>query len=893
MKKAIWIISGLLTIIVSLVYFYFKGSLQLNTKSDLFAYVSERNAIVLDFKYETDLAEILKEDENIPSLFYESFISEVKDFGVLISKNVTLQNALKSQDVLVASQKVNAKTLGCIYFASLKDFESDDYSALFNSDEEVLIKSKSRSFEGEQIYHFERANLNFYYVYVEPYLIVSKYPTLIEDAIRSKQKGTGLSKYPIFQKWQQEQAGSKSLLSMFVNHKSLTDFYSLFFQIPFQKAASLSEHFAEYSYTELNYKSDAWILNGEIEASEKKYFSLLKNQTENRSYLSNFLSSNTWAFQNVILSDPLLFRTDLLNQIQLNQDFYYLAEVKLMRKKYGLDVNQFLNEHMGSELITSYYSNYSLIKHTGYISMMVIQQADEFEKKIVNLQKNSKEIIYKEHSIKTFPLRKIMYLSGGEPFKELDSRYYVIIEDRLILSSDVSDLKRYIDDYTSDQLLKNKESYQNYSSRLNDQYNYLFYSGISGYEMSVKELLNGKSTNKLMSRSGWSNYTAFAYQVTSSDAGLINSIYLPLKDNSKESTLEQKWQLNLDAGAGSLVQWISSISKDKNYIVAQDDTNTLYLIDEESNILWKQPIGNAIISDVYPIDYYKNGQTQLFFNTRTHIYLMDLDGKMMPNYPIKLSAEASFGMSLFDYDLNKNYRAFIACNNQCVYGYDVSGRPLDGWNPKRVGEVIDRPQHIRASNKDLIFIPTAQGYFYFLNRKGELQSQFRDSINIQYYNPFYFDANVEYSKNRFVSTDQFGKIKSIYVDGHRLYKSVGTWSSEHSFLYANVMGDEKKDYVFIDNNQLMVYQDDSTVGYNYQFKSNINDQAFEFKYQTNESYLGVISKETEQVYLFDREGKLWKGFPVNSKLKPSFLVTSNKKSMVVVTKEGKLTYYIL
>lgn len=893
MKKAIWIISGLLTIIVSLVYFYFKGSLQLNTKSDLFAYVSDRNAIILDFKYETDLSEILKDDQNIPSLFYESFIEEIKEFSKIVSKNKALQNALKAQDVLVASQKINAKTLGCIYFAKLNNFDIDDPSTLFNSDDELVSKSKSRPFEGEKIFHFEQENFNFYYVYIEPYILVSKYPTLIEDAIRSKKRGTSLSKFPIFQKWQQEQSSGKSILSMFINHHSLTEFYSLFFQIPFQNALGLSETFAEYSYTELNYKSDAWILNGELEASEKKYFSLLKNQTENRSYLCDYLSSNTWAFQNIILSDPALFRSDLQKQIQLNQDFYYDAEVKLMQKKYGLDVPKLLVEHMGTEFITAYYPNYSLLNHTGYISMMVLQQADEFANKMTSLQKNIKEIKYKDYSIKSFPIRKMMYLCAGEPFKEIESKYYIIIEDRLILSSDISDLKRYVDDYTSDQLYKNKESYQSYISRLNDKYNYLFYAGVSGYEMSVKSLLTSKSVNKLMSRNGWSNYTAFAYQVTSSDAGLINSIYLPLKDNSSESTLEQKWQLSLDAGIGSLAQWITTISQDKNYIIAQDDTNMLYLIDEESNIVWKKRLPNTIISEVFSVDYYKNGETQLLFNTSTHLYLLDIKGNLMPNYPIKLGSDASLGMSLFDYDQDKNYRAFVACANECVYGYDLSGRPLDGWNPKRVGEVIDKPQHVRVNNKDLIFIPTAQGYFYFLNRKGELQSQFRDSVNTHYYNPFYFESSSTFSQNRFVSTDQYGKIKSIYIDGHRLYKSVGTWTAEHSFLYANVMGDSKKDYVFIDNNQLMVYQDDSTVGYNYQFNSAINDQAFEFKYQPEESFLGVLSKETNQVYLFDREGKLINGFPILSKLKPSFLVVSNQKRMIVATKEGKIIYYLL
>lgn len=893
MKKAIWIISGLLTIIVSLVYFYFKGSLQLNSKSDLYAYISDRNAVVIDFKYESDLSEILKDDKNLPSFFYESFISEVSSFENLVTKNNELQQALISKDILVASQKINAKTLGCIYFVSLPNFETDDHSILFNSDDELVIKSKSRTFEGEQIYYYERANLNFYYTFSAPYLLVSKHQALIEDAIKAKLKGNNLAQYPIFQKWQTEQENSKSIMSVFVNHKSLSDFYSLFFKLPLQKSLGITEKFADHSYAELNYKSDAWILNGEVDASEKKYFALLKNQTENRSYLCNYLPSNTWSFQNLILSDPIQFRADLKNQIKLNQDFYYDAELKLMMRKYGLNVDQLISEHLGTELITAYYPNYSFLKHTGYISMIVLQQADEFNRKINNLQKNVKEQVYKNYSIKSFPIRKMMYLSAGEPFKEIDAKFYIIIEDRLIMSADVTDLKTYIDNYTDEQLLKQKESFQNYIGRLNDQYNYLYYTGISGFESNLKDLLQEKAQSKLLSKNSWSNYTAFSYQITSSDAGLINSIYLPLKDNTEESSLEQKWQISLESGIGSTVQWLRDANTNKNYIVAQDDTNNFYLIDEESNVLWKKPLPNAIVSEVFAVDYYKNGQTQMLFNTRTHLYLIDLEGNLMPNYPIRLSSEALLGMSMFDYDQNKNYRMFVACANQCIYGYDLSGRPLDGWNPKRVGEVIDKPQHIRVSNKDLIFVPTSQGYFYFFNRKGELQTQFRDSVNIQYFNPFYFDKNEEYAKNRFVSTDQYGKIKSIFIDGRRLFKSVGTWTPNHSFLHANVIGDAKKDYVFIDNDQLMVYQDDTTVGFNYQFKTSMNDVAFEFKYSQDESMLGVLSKENAQVYMFDREGDLMKGFPIKSALKPSFLVQSNQRKMIVATSNGTLIYYVL
>jgi hypothetical protein len=99
--------------------------------------------------------------------------------------------------------------------------------------------------------------------------------------------------------------------------------------------------------------------------------------------------------------------------------------------------------------------------------------------------------------------------------------------------------------------------------------------------------------------------------------------------------------------------------------------------------------------------------------------------------------------------------------------------------------------------------------------------------------------------------------------------------------------------VFIDNNQLMVYQDDTTVGYNYQFNTTISDQPFAFDYQNGESVLGVISRETEQLYMFNREGVLLNGFPINSSIKPSLLEVNNQKRMIVATKDGKLIYYIL
>lgn len=893
MKKAIWIISALLTIIISMAYFYFRSSIILNNNKDIFSYISNNNALVVSLKYESDLEDIFKNDQNIPSLLFSTFIDESLEVESLLKHNSSLHKSVIAQEIYIACQKLNSKNAGCLYLTSLNNFEIDEPSTLFNIDDQPVVYAKARSFEGSTIYHYLNGATDYYYVYNSPYLLLSKYPTLIEDALRAKSNGTTYSSSQVFNKWQDTQANAKTLLSVYINHHSLNEFYSIYFKLPFQKSLYFSEEFADYSFSELNYKSDAWILNGEIEASEKKYFHLLKSQIENRSYLLNYLSNNTWSFQNLILSDAILFRKDMQIQQRLLQDYLDEAEQKLIAKKYSIDIKSFISEQIGDEFIASYNSNYSVLTHTGYVGMMVLKQANVFEDNLRSLNKNPRIEVYNSQEIKSFPFRKFMFLAAGLPFKEVESNYYTVIEDRLIVAANVVDLKNYINDFQSDQLLKNNQNFQNYISTINDQYNYLFFAGISGYENSIKSLLTSKGSDKLLDRTGWSNYSVFSYQVTSSDVGLISSIYMPLKTDEDEISLEQKWQITLDTELSNSPQWITTIDKNETYIFAQDDANTIYLIDEGSTIKWKKNINQKIISKIEVVDFYKNGETQLLFNTSNYLYAINLSGQMMPNYPIKLAATAGSGLSLFDYEKDRNYRVFIACNNQSVYGYDISGRPLDGWNPKRVGQALDRVQHVNVNGKDLLFVANNQGYFYLYNRRGEMQMQFKDSIGTEYHNPFYFDANLEFAKNRFISTDQKGRIKSFFIDGKFLHKTIVNLTDKHFFRFADVTGDEKSDYVFVDNNQIMVYQDDTTLAFTYQFNSNVIHPPFVWEYKQNENLLGVFSEETQQVYLFNRTGKLQNGFPIKASASPSFLVINELKKMVIGTKEGRIIYYLL
>jgi outer membrane protein assembly factor BamB len=115
-------------------------------------------------------------------------------------------------------------------------------------------------------------------------------------------------------------------------------------------------------------------------------------------------------------------------------------------------------------------------------------------------------------------------------------------------------------------------------------------------------------------------------------------------------------------------------------IFVQDDRHNVYLLNNSGRVLWKQKIDGQILSDIYQIDYYKNGKLQFLFNTGEQLHLLDRNGNYVERYPVKLRSPATNGLALFDYEKNRDYRIFLAAEDKGVYLYDKEGSIVKGWS---------------------------------------------------------------------------------------------------------------------------------------------------------------------------------------------------------------------
>jgi hypothetical protein len=160
-------------------------------------------------------------------------------------------------------------------------------------------------------------------------------------------------------------------------------------------------------------------------------------------------------------------------------------------------------------------------------------------------------------------------------------------------------------------------------------------------------------------------------------------------------------------------------------LVCIDVKNNLYLLSNTGKILWKKNIGERVLGGLHQVDYFDNGKLQLLFNTENQLFVVDRNGNNVTGFPVKLSGKAANGLTLFDYEKNRNYRLWIPLKNNTTICYAINGKQLVDFSPiKNTGQVT----HLVLQQKDYFILIDTLGNINVTNRKGETRVKITSKI---------------------------------------------------------------------------------------------------------------------------------------------------------------------
>ena len=827
-------------------------------------------------------------------------------------KNQLIKDLTENNQVIVSAHKIGKEDIGFLFFVKLKN--TRDKRFVLETIDNLLTSGQNisqRDYNNTKIYSLKANDKEHYITFYKGILIYSSSSLLVENAIRQSEAEISIFNDQGFSKVRKT-AGKNVDANIYLNLNKLNEIISFTLNDKQKSTISKFSNLANWAELDINLKNDAVLLNGFTFSADSlnNYLNIFLHQEPIDHEMNNILPSNTSLFISLGISNTNTYIKDYKSYLEKKGKINnYQLHIDQFKKKYGIDLEAFfknqLDEEVGivvtDEPNNNFEANTYIIMRTKGKSLAEKSLDDIITKvaKSKNISKSNyssnlridKETTYKVYSI---PFSNVFKTFFGNMFSAFDHQYVTFIDNFMVIGNSKSSVSKFILSNVLHKTLENDMKFEQFTNYLSTKSNFYFYTNMFRSPKYVAEFLNPTLKEGLIKNiETFKKFQAFAVQFQQNNDMIYNNLYLQYIPEIKEDAVTV-WESHLDTSINFKPVFVTNHYTKENEIFVQDLNNKIYLINKVGRILWKLQLDEKINSEIYQVDYYKNGKLQLLFSTQNKIHLIDRNGNYVERYPVKLRSTATTGMALFDYDKNLDYRILIPCKNKNVYLYNLDGTLINGWEFGQTDGYVTTPvQHFKVNTNDyLIFADQVR--VYILNRRGEerihLKTQFSKSVN----NSFILESGGSATETKFVTTDTSSLVKLISLDGTVESKQISTYSPTHYFDYQDIDADGFNDFIFLDKNKLEVYKHNGTELFDYKFDQKIESSPVYYYFSYDDRKLGVVSKTTNEIFLFNSNGSIYEGFPLkgNTPFTIGYLENShNQFNLIVGTKYNFLYNY--
>jgi len=815
--------------------------------------------------------------------FTKDLSAWVPDFLQLLQKNSTDFADWSSPKLMISVHPQGALVLFADGEIGLQDLQSEVLSLLA-----IHPKIDERTKASEYYLDVDFKNHHLFFSEKRGVFMVSNSLDILQKAIKNAKSSNNIAQSEEYLSLQKV-SGKRADAHVYINYKYVGSSLSSQLSNLSTPVWTHQAQLANWSGLDVNLKSDELLLNGYTLQNDSvpELVDLFKRQQEMGMLLPDNFPYNTLSFQHISISDYVSFYQSWEGYLKATKSWdehkkdFVKIQRALKKTTYEMEKSWWAGEM--AQLKTEDGKEYALFLATkGRDSFRALSQVAHLSQPdIISLD-------YKGVKMKEINFPYYLYTQFGPWFSSFKKTYFAVVDELVIFSHNISDLKAYIDLLEEGQILQKNEAYNDFSDNLSKNANYSFYIKQPALLNSVLRYLPKDIKKKIGATSLFKkDLSSFSLQLNWKNKMLYTGIFAGL--SGKKPKTNSQWQVYLDSPivAGPFV--VSDHTDGSKKYLAFDEFKQVYLINRQGDVVWKRQLDESPISQVFEVDYYANGKIQYLFNSENYIYLMDLTGEMVKGYPVTLNSSATAGLSVFDYNSDKNYRILIPASNGEIYNYKLDASLLKGWKAKNTRRKIVKPiSHVVANSKDYLIAEAGNGNVLMLSRKGEVRLEIRKSFVNALGSDIY--ANRTNSKGMMVTTDQDGKFVYIPEKGGVKTSDFGSYSKDHYFLYADFSGNGSEDFIFVDGQKLQIFDRFKHDILSYEFEHPIHEKPRLFTV-LGRKVLGVVDENAALLYLFNYDGLMGKAIACD---KFYTITTAVSGSPVVLIGRGKsLTKYSL
>lgn len=678
-------------------------------------------------------------------------------------------------------------------------------------------------------------------------LVCSNSGRIIDEAISQTGKVNDIRKVPGFSRVLL--ASGKNVDKIFIVFSNLPDLLRPFLKTGRKDFAAKAAKLAQTAGGDIYLNEDGLVLSGYTESTD----------TAESLFKFKLLPARDFHTYKILPSATVLFETLIVPSI----NFSSVRDTSITLEAFDLAAK--IKQYTGDEITRAIVDIKGSPVMDNTIIVYELNDRETAERIFLDQPGSNIETLYfrPDDQVKV-PVYRTLFkglirvlLPGFAP--EVNEEYFAFYDHFLIAGKSYSTISRLLYDNLLNKTLTNDLIYRDFENTLPSRAGYYFFCVPSRITDFLGGYLNDNIIKALQSNENSLNkIQAAGYKFTSSNGMIYNSLSIKFRDIAREESTTE-WETLLDTIAGIKPYFFTNHITGAREIFIQDMKNNTYLINAAGRVLWKVPLNERIASNIYMIDYYRNGKYQLLFSGKNYLHLLDRNGNYVERYPVKLRSPSTNSMVMFDYDNNLSYRVFIAGEDKSIYSYDKSGSVVKGWNPvKTTGIVKADISYYKISGKDYI-VAADENSLYFLDRAGNRRISLKEPVTKAAGSSIRINST---SDPCLVCSSPDGTIQLIYFDGSVKKFNINKFSDKHTFDFFDIDGDGFGEYVFIDKGILYLYNHNREEIFSRDFGTENLGGPINFVFSATDRKIGVIDTKKNLIYLIGKDGKTLTGFPL-------------------------------
>lgn len=704
----------------------------------------------------------------------------------------------------------------------------------------------------------------------EGVILISSNKELLKTALEQLEKGAALKNDKSFYAVHQT-AGEKATARIYFNYSKMA--------LGLKRYATKKSHnriadiarFAEWTEMDLSLRSNAVLMNGYTSSPDSinEFLGVFKGQQPQLIEVATVLPGTTICYSSFGISNFQLYNQRYETFLDKERKSDERAD-KLTRLKqnYNFDPNKQIANWIGNEIVMAIVPNLDGTAST--IALLSCTNTDVAKSTLQALEGEENDSIASEvvpdssgYVFRKLPVPEMLPTIFGEMFADLTTVYYTTIQQYVVFAENENSLRAIVEANQNKTTLVNNRGYADFQTNMSKEANLSIYVSPEHCESLLKENAEIKLIANLNLHPGLlRRFDGAILQYSTGDNDLFyTNVFIRHNPQSKED-ITSLWETQLDTSFSSKPYLVINHKTKGLDIFIQDDANKIYLISNTGSIYWKKQLSEKIMGDVKQVDALKNGKLQLVFNTLNSIYIIDRNGNNFAPFPIKLPSAATNSMCVIDYENKHDYRLLIACRDKKIYNYSATGKKIEGWKIPTTQDLVIVPvERVVVGEKDYVIIADQSGKIYVTDRQGNTRLMLKEKLNTPV-NKISVEAGKDLARTKIISADSNGTISRLSLTDGLERMHFMNFENAPAFGYVDTDGDGNREFIFIENKQLMVFNQDKSLVTSFTFDSpqDLNPQIFFFG--SKDVRIGVLCPASKEIHLINNVGKDAEGFPI-------------------------------